>query len=152
MSQSIMDFLSESSGSKYPAFRFAEVGDVIAGRIAEKPRIVETKNDEGQLEPKLVLAIEAVEGSKGSVGKRTDHHPVAVGEVVSVWAKRGGLAAAINDAVSKAGADGIAEGDTLAITHTGLVDTGKMSPAKQYEAIFKPAKPRTSLAGLFADD
>ena len=124
----VSEFLRSSSGENHPGFKFAAIGDTIKGVICEPPKIVETPNlNNGNLEKKLVLAVETEEG-----------------ETWSVWVRRGFMARAVNDALEAAGVSGIAEGGTIAIRYSEDRDTGKPQPAKVFVAKYQAPAPQTT--------
>lgn len=135
----ISTFLNDSDFEKHEPFKFIEVGDTIAGVIAEPPRIVpvDDLNDPGQKVDKLVIAI-------------TDQS----GVTWAVWVGRGRMAKAIAEAVKKAGVTDIAEGGTLAIKHTALGERSKpqFSPPKLYAAKYEPPAKGVAVDDIFDDD
>lgn len=143
------DWLNQNSGGNgYPAVVFAAVGATIKGEITSTPRPVVVTNDKGDKEQRLVVELRAIEGTTATKGTMTHQEPIAVGDDVSLWVKPGFLASAIRVAVGTAGAKGLAEGDTLAVAFSGTKDTGKIQPAKEYQARLTPAKPTVSVDSL----
>jgi hypothetical protein len=131
----VSQFLAQSSGSRYPAFKWGnEPGMILSGTILETPRIVNQPNlNTGQPEDNLVVSI-----------KTPDGHEFAL------WVRRGFLAQAIAEAVREAGADGLAEGGTLHVKHTAMKDTGKPQPARVFKARYQPPAPSSvSPADIF---
>lgn len=128
------DFLKQSAGDLHPGFKFAAIGDTLKGVICEQPKVVETPHlQTGTPEKKLVVAV------------KDDND-----EVWALWIKRGFLARAVNDAVEDAGANGLAEGGTIAVRFSEERDTGKPSKAKVFEAKYQPpAAPTVSTNDLF---
>lgn len=152
MSNSAMDWLDDnSSGNRYPGVYFANVGDFVAGEILDKPRVVTTTNDKGEREDKLVIEVKARSGCTARKGSRRDNSPIEEGDNVSIWVKAGFLASAVREAVKAAGARGLAEGDTIVVQHSGLKDTGKMEPAKEFSAKYVVAKPAVSVEAIVPD-
>lgn len=124
MSDDVRDFLDESSGSRFPGFKFDEVGKGVKGRIIEKPRVVERPNlNDGALEKQLVIALQPDEG-----------------EPVSVWVRKGFLAQAVSEAIAAAGAAGLEVGGELAVQHhdTQPAKTAGHHPAKLFRAKYTP--------------
>jgi hypothetical protein len=121
MTTDVQSFLDSSSGSRYPAFKWGQVGLVLSGRIIEPPRIVNRPNlNSGDPEDNLVIAVETAEGHQ-----------------FSLWVRRGFLAQAISDAVHESGASGLAEGGTLHVKHTEDRDTGRPQPARVFNAKYE---------------
>lgn len=123
----VMDFLNQNSGgSGYQSVAFPNVGDSIKGVIVGIPRIVELRNDDGELEKKLLIDLSDDQG-----------------EMWTLWVKRGWMAGALKDACVKAGVSNIAEGGTLAMKYTGDGEKKKAgwSAPKLYEAAYKPPTP-----------
>lgn len=115
------EFLKSSSGSKHPAYKFNEIGDTCKGVIVEDPRIVERPNlNDGQPEKQLVLAV-------------TDDD----GNTFALWVRRGQMAQAIDEAVTQAGAAGLALGGKIAVRFDEKRDTGKPSPLKVFKAQYQ---------------
>jgi hypothetical protein len=137
-----------SGGSGYPAVVFATVGAVIKGEITSTPKAVEVTNDKGGKESRLVVELRAIDGTTATKGKMAAQEPIAVGDDVTLWVKPGLLASAIRDAIGESGAKGLAEGDTLAVAFSGTKDTGKIQPAKEYQACHTPAKATVSVDSL----
>lgn len=117
-------------GDRYPAFKFENVGDTVRGVIVERPRVVDVDNN-GKAEKRMVVAVTQDDG-----------------ETVSIWVKPGFSAAAVKEALTAAGADGLVEGGTFAMKLDELRDTGKPSPAKVFKASYKPPAP----SGVGVDD
>lgn len=133
-STDVNDFLKSSAGELHPGFKFENIGDTVKGVICEPPKVVETPNlNNGNLEKKLVLAVQVEDGN-----------------IWAVWIRKGFLARAVNDAVEAAGASGIAEGGTIAVRYVEDRDTGKPSKAKVFEAKYQPpTAPTVSTNDLF---
>lgn len=124
MTMTDREFLNSYGGDSHPAFKFTNVGDTINGTIAEKPRVVDTKNMNTQApEKKLVIPVQTEDG------------------IFSVWVKAGFAANAVKEALKEAGADGLLEGGTFAMKLVELRDTGKPQPAKVFKAKYTPPAP-----------
>lgn len=148
MSNDSNDWLRQNSGSSYPAVAFETVGAVIAGKIIETPRVVDSEFD-GKSTQSLVVAVEATEGTTIRSGKADSRVDTAVGDKVSIWIKAGAMATAVQKALSAASATGLQEGGTLAVQYTGDGERkpGK-NPPKLYAAQYKAPVASVSLAGL----
>lgn len=121
----VQSFLEQSSGSKYPAFKWGEIGTVLSGTIIEQPKVITRPNlNDGKPEDNLVIAIRTAEGHE-----------------FSLWARKGFLAQALADAVKEAGASGLAEGGKLHVKHTENRDTGRPQPARVFKAKYEPPAP-----------
>lgn len=131
MSNAVSDFLAESTGDQHPAFRFANVGDTVAGTIAETPRVVEVRNDKGGTDKRLVIAVTTAEG-----------------DTYSVWVKPGMMASALKKALEDVGADGLTVGGSIAVKFDSTKDVGKPSPAKVYTVAYKAPAATTSIDDL----
>jgi hypothetical protein len=121
----VSTFLNQSSGSKYPAFKWGEIGTVLAGTIIEQPRVITRPNlNTNEPEDNLVIPVRTAEGHE-----------------FSLWVRRGFLAQAIADAVKESESDGLAEGGTLQVKHTENRDTGRPQPARVFKAKYTPPAP-----------
>lgn len=133
-----------SGGSGYPAVQFPAVGALVRGVISSTPRIVTVQNDKGQDEERLVVELKAIDGCTAS----TKEGSIEAGADVTLWVKPGFMTSAIKEAVREAGAKGLAEGDTLVVRFKEQKDTGKIQPAKVYDAKYVAAKPTVSVDEL----
>lgn len=119
-------WLQENGGEVHPACAFEAIGQVIVGRVIDTPRIIETTMD-GRTTENYVVAVEVLTGTSIPAGKAGERRAAQVGEKVSIWIKPGNMAAALRTAVSRAGANGVAIGGTLAVKYAG---DGERSPGK----------------------
>lgn len=125
------DFLRNNSGSKYPAFKFANVGDTAKGTICEQPKVIERPNlNDGQLEKQLIVNITQDDG-----------------ETVTIWVRAGLMAAAIQQAVTEAGAEGLQEGGRLAVQFSGTRPSKFPQPAKEFTAQYAAPAPSSVAVG-----
>lgn len=158
MSDEVAQFLSESQGDIYPSMKFQNLHDFVLGTI------IETRLDRrdsrfrpGEVEESLLISL-AVEKGRGVVGVKVDdarahEQPIDAHPRVTVWVKRGLMAAAVSQAVRAAGAKTLAEGGTFGIAFVEEKDTGKGNPAKVYRASYEPpAKADSFLADLVEDN
>lgn len=123
----VSTFLDSAGGSKYPAFKFENIGDTLAGEIIDTPKIIQRPNlNDGTPEDNLVINI-----------RTTDGHEF------TLWVRRGFLAGAISDAVKAAGAAGLEAGGKLGVRYTESRDTGKPKPARVFTAQYQPPTPPT---------
>jgi len=123
MTTNPQDFLEQSTGSRYPAFKWeSKPGGVLSGTIIEPPRVISRPNlNTDEPEDNLIIAVRTAE----------DHE-------LSLWVRRGFLAQAIAEAVKEAGAAGLAEGGKLHVKHTENRDTGRPQPARVFKAKYEP--------------
>lgn len=133
----VKSFLDQSSGSRYPAYKWSTVGTVLTGEIIEAPKVVNRPNlNTGEPEDNLIIPVRTSEGHE-----------------FSLWIRRGFLAQAISDAVKDAKADGLAEGGKLSVKHTEDRDTGRPQKARVFKAKYEPpAKPAINPADIFGED
>lgn len=137
------DWLRQNAGgSGYPAMKFRNVGDYVAGRIASTPSIVSGKNFDGEDEDSLVIDIEVTQAN-GVCGPADAERDAASAEFITVWIKAGAQAKAVRDAISQAGTTGLQEGGTFAITHHELGEQKKAgwNRPKLYRAEYKAPVP-----------
>lgn len=140
------DWLSQNSGgSGGPSAYFGTVGDKVAGVITSTPRTVATEFGE-----RLVIELKAISGSTAAKGTNGEDGPIEDGDDVTIWVKPGAMASAIRRAINEAGADGLTEGDTLAIAYSGDGEKKKAgwNAPKLYQARYVPAKPTVSVESL----
>lgn len=121
----VTDFLNSSS-TGYKSVTFPNIGDSIKGIVTGIPRVVELRNDDGELEKKLLIDLQDDQG-----------------EMWTLWVKRGWMAGALKEALTKAGVNNVAEGGTLVMKFTGEGERKKASwsPPKFFEAAYKPPTP-----------
>lgn len=137
MSNDVTDFLNQSSGSKYPSFKFTTVGDGVAGTIVEAPKMVTMPSLTPGKPDDLFMVISV-----------QPNNTVGEDAIVSVWVKKGYMAGAIADAVRAAGASELAEGGRIGIKFTATKPSKFPQPAKLFEAVYAaPVK-----SGLSLDD
>jgi hypothetical protein len=139
----VEQFLSESQGDVYPSMKFQKLSDFVKGTIIET-RIDkrESRFRPGEIETSLLVSLEVNE-ARGVMGVKVDdaraqEQPINCGDRVTVWVKRGFMAAAVSEAVREAGVKTLAEGGVFTIAFTEEKDTGKGNPAKVYRASYKP--------------
>lgn len=140
------NWLSQNSGGNGgPGVYFGSIGDKVVGRIEGTPRTVTTEFGE-----RLVIELVADDGCTASKGTNGEDGQIAAGDQVTVWLKPGAMAAAVRKAVQEAGANGLAEGDTLAIGYSGDGEKKKAgwNAPKLYQARYTPAKPSVSVDQL----
>ena len=128
------DWLAENSGGSgksLPGVNFLDVGSKVVGKILSEPRPVQWTDDEGKEQNRLVVELQVAEANT-TCGPLASRHDAAAGEEVSLWIKRGPMARAVHEAVTAAGATGLAEGGTL-----GLVYTEQKPAKKGYFKLFK---------------
>jgi hypothetical protein len=155
MTNAVKDWLNDAGGdfSKYPAFKFRDIGDAIVGRIVETPRLADVPDINGKgMVTKLIICIETQASSKGFTGPAQVYDPITVGETYSLWLGKGYQAQAANEALKKAGVDGFREDDVFAMAFTEEKDTGKPQPARIYEAELRASKPKVGVKALLGDD
>lgn len=147
MSNAVMDFLNQGSGSSYPSVSFPDPGAEVKGRIVSVPRIVSTPGfNGGEVEDKLVVEIETEVDTftpDGDGGYRKVN-----GEIVALWVRKGWMLGAVRDAVSEAKASSIDEGGTLHVRYTG---DGERKPGKNPPKLYK-AKYTPPAGGVSLDD
>lgn len=140
-----------AGGSGYPSMKFKDVGDYVAGKIVGTPRVVDGKNLDGEDEQSLVVDLE-VSKAKGVVSLGDGVEGDAAEQThVSVWCKKGGMARAVRDAISTAGARGLEDGGTFAVVHSELGEQKKVgwNKPKLYTAEYKSPTPAVAVgAGL----
>lgn len=141
-----MDWLSKNTGGGdgNPGVYFGTPGMKVIGKIADTPKEVDT-----QYGARLVVELVAVDGSTALKGTEGVDGVIEAGDEVTLWVKPGLMAAAIRTAITAAGADGLSEGDTLAVQYTGDGEKkpGK-NPPKIYAAQYQPAKAAVSVDSL----
>jgi hypothetical protein len=145
-------WFKKSAGKSYPSVAFEQIGAVVVGHIIDEPRIVLTKDDDGNEVENLLVNVTASQGTNIRAGKAAERQAVTVGDQVSVWLKPGQIARAVAEALTTAKADGLAEGGTLAIQYyaDGERKPGKSAP-KLYNAEYKAPVVTVGLgAGLLA--
>lgn len=143
-----MDWFDQNAGGGEPSVYFGKVGDKVVGTITALPRAKEFIDDQGRTQSVLVVPMRAHEGCTATKGKKGADGVVQAGDDVAVFIRAGFMAGAVAEAIREAGAKGLAEGDTLAIAFSGEKDTGKVQPAKEYQARYVPAKPNVSVESL----
>lgn len=133
MSNPTDQWLRDNGGASYPAVSFEHIGAVIVGRVIDEPRIVETSMD-GTAQTSYVVGVEVLQGTIITIGKVGERRPAAVGDEASIWFKRGNMASELTSALTRAGAQGIAVGGTIAVKYIGdgPRSPGK-NPPKQYQ-------------------
>jgi hypothetical protein len=141
------DFLNSGSGSGYPGVKFPEIGAEVKGKLVSTPRVVPvTNDDDGTTEN--VLIIELDPGVDTWTGTKAKGYTTINGEPVALWVRRKGwMVGAIRDAVSEAGATGLAEGGELHVRYTGDGQASKSTwtPPKLYKAKYTPPAQNVSL-------
>jgi hypothetical protein len=145
MSDDVRDFLDESSGSKYPSFKFDAVDVGIRGKIVERPKVIERPalSPPHDLEKQLIVVLDPV-----GAGNEDDYR--------TVWIRKGFMAQAISDAITESKTAGLEIGGDLAIQHTGTKapKTVGHSPAKLYRAKYHapaPVEAAVSVSSVFDD-
>lgn len=137
----VASFLEESEA--YPAFKFENVGDAIAGTIVSNPRLAEVSKlgtTTGETVTKLLINLETPAG------------------IFTVWVNRGNQGRAVSEAVKAAGARELEVGGKLMISFTGIGQAKQAgyNPPKLYEARYKapaaPAPQAQAVASFFQDD
>ena len=139
MSNDTMDFLNANAGgSGYPSMKFENVGDHVVGTIEGLPRTVEGTNLDGEPEQSLVIDL-AVTKAQGFCGNSETRADASTASNVTVWVKKGAMARAVRDALNAAGASGLEDGGTFALTHTELGEQKKAgyNRPKLYRAEYK---------------
>lgn len=123
-----------SGGNGGPGVYFGTVGALVVGNILGKPRVVETEY--GQ---RYVIEISALTGCTALKGTSGSEGPIAEGDTVTVWVKPGAMAAAVNKALTAAGATEPVEGGKFALVYTADGERTKpgFNPPKLYEAQYK---------------
>lgn len=134
---------TNSGGSGNPGVYFGTLGDKVVGRIVGTPKQVDTQFGE-----RLVIELKATDKSTAAKGKKGADGPIVDGDEVTLWLKPGAMAAAVRDAVRESGANGLSDGDTIAVAFTDTRDTGKAEPVKLYAAQYVPAKPAVDVGSL----
>lgn len=125
------EFLKANSGSKYPAFKFQNVGDTAAGTIIDEPKVVERPNlNDGKLEKQLIINLQPDNGEPGTL-----------------WVRAGLMAAAIQEAVNDVDAEGLQEGGRLAVQFSGTRPSKFPQPAKEFRAQYQAPQPSTVAVG-----
>lgn len=130
-----MDFLNSNaggSGEDHPSVYLGEIGRKVVGKIVGVPRTVETT-----FGPRLVVDLEATEGTNCRKGKNGSDGDAEVGETLTLWIKPGNQAGAVRDAIRAAEAAGLEEGGTLALALTDQQDVGKGNPLNIHKAQYK---------------
>lgn len=138
------EWLDQNSGaSGNPGAYFDKIGAKVVGRIVGKPKTVDTQYGE-RMVVELIAAgnSTALKGAKGADGA------IKEGDEITLWIKRGAMAAAIRDALKAANVSGLLDGDTIAVAFTDTRDTGKPEPVKLYTAQYVPAKAAVSVDSL----
>ena len=148
-------WFKKSAGKFCPSVVFEQIGATIVGAIIDEPRILVTREDNGKDVENLIINLEAMSGTKIRTGKKGERVDVAVGDQVSVWLKPGQIARAVQEALTVAKADGLAEGGILAIQYYAEGDQPKdqkLSPPKLYNSEYKAPVATVSIgAGLLAN-
>lgn len=125
------EFLKANSGSKYPAWKFQTVGDTAKGTIIEEPKVVERPNlNDGHLEKQLIINLDPGDGN-----------------IQTLWVRAGLMAAAIQEAVAEAGAEGVQEGGRLAVQFSGTRPSKYPQPAKEFTAQYQAPQPSAVAVG-----
>ena len=143
MSDDVTQFLSESQGDIYPSMKFQKLNDFVKGTIIEtRLDQRESRFHPGEIETSLLVSLEVDKG-RGVVGVKADddraqEQPVDKQERVTVWIKRGFMAAAVSQAVREAGDKTLVEGGIFTLAFIEEKDTGKGNPAKVYKASYAP--------------
>lgn len=139
----VEQFLAESQGDTYPSMKFQHLKDYVKGTIIEtRLDTRESTFKPGTEETTLLISVEVIQG-RGVVGVKVDEgraheQPIEEHERVTIWVKRGLMAAAVSQAVKEAGARKPTEGGTLTLAFVEERDTGKGNPAKVYKASYTP--------------
>jgi hypothetical protein len=141
------DWLSQnsSSGSSGPGVHFGDIGDKVIGQIISQPKTVETEF--GQ---RLLIELIAADGCTAAKGARGGEGPIQAGDEITLWIKPGAMATALKQAINEAGANGLTEGDTIALQYSGDGQSSKAgwNPPKLYNAKLKAAKPTVAIDDL----
>lgn len=131
----VMDFINQNSGGdgeSHPSVYLAEVGQQVVGTITGTPRTVDT-----QFGPRLVIDIATTDATNCLKKIDKQPHPVDPGETLTLWVKPGNAMAALKTAINDAGANGIADGGTLAMKLVDREDVGKGNPLNKHKAQYK---------------
>lgn len=145
-------FFKRNAGNFYPSVAFEQIGSTIVGTIIDEPRIVMTE-DKGKDVENLVVNLTATTGTSIRSGKKAERVDVQPGDEVSLWIKAGGLARAVDAAIKKAGVNGLAEGGTLAVQHTGNGQPTQSGydPPKLYNAEYSAPRPTVGMGSLIGN-
>lgn len=142
MSDEVTQFLNESQGDVYPSMKFQKLNDYVKGTIIEmRLDKRDSRFHAGEIETSLLVSLQ-VESGRGVVGVKVDdaraqEQPVGEQAQVTVWVKRGLMAAAVSQARKEAGAKTLVEGGIFTIAFIEEKDTGKGNPAKVYRASYQ---------------
>ena len=126
----------KGTGNGYPAFKFVNVGDAIAGEITSEPQKISTPslNDSTQMLENLVLEV------------RTD-----AGEAYTIWVQTNKqMYRALYDAVTASGGK-LSEGGRIGIKFARTEPSKFPQPTKIFEVAYK-APAATATAGRSVED
>ncbi len=144
----------QGTGNGYPAFKFKDVGDSIAGEITSEPRQVTTKAiEQGKPDVDNIVFELHTDAPVSCKGKLNE---VVEGQDWTIWIPiRSQRYTALYEAVVGAGHK-LSVGARIAIRLANLEDVGKPSPMKVFEVAYKPAAPAAagepaSVAALLGD-
>jgi hypothetical protein len=144
-----MDWFNENAGSSNPGVYFGQIGAKVVGEILSTPRPSSFKDEiSGRESNVLIVDLRAAEGSTATKGKKGADGPIQPGDELALFLRAGLMAQAVSQAIKEAGAKGLAAGDTIAVAYSEDKDTGRVQPAKVYQARYTPAKAAVSVDNL----